>query len=99
MAKYHLKFCRKTGSVFFVDQIKMSHSLIFCCFIISLGCGLCDNEKYTIKYDNLDVDEIIKNPRILKNYVNCVVAKGKCTAEGEELKSELIRNLNNTYII
>lgn len=46
------------------------------------------DEKYTTKYDNVDLDEIIGNKRLLKNYVNCLLDKGNCTPDGQELKSE-----------
>lgn len=45
-------------------------------------------EKYTTKYDNVDLDEIVKSDRLLKNYVNCLLEKGKCTPDGAELKSK-----------
>ncbi|KAJ8983039.1 hypothetical protein NQ317_013244, partial [Molorchus minor] len=48
-----------------------------------------DEVKYTTKYDNVDLDEIIKSDRLLKNYVNCLLDKGKCTPDGAELKKVL----------
>lgn len=58
---------------------------LFVCFI---GAILADEGKYTTKYDNVDLDGIIKSERLLKNYVNCLLEKGKCTPDGEELKSK-----------
>ncbi|XP_063366508.1 ejaculatory bulb-specific protein 3-like isoform X1 [Cydia amplana] len=46
-------------------------------------------EKYTDKYDNIDLDEILDNKRLLQAYVNCILDKGKCTPEGKELKDHL----------
>lgn len=46
-------------------------------------------DKYTTKYDNVDLDEILNNKRLLKNYVNCLLEKGNCTPDGQELKSEI----------
>jgi hypothetical protein len=45
-------------------------------------------EKYTTKYDSINVDEILESDRLRNNYINCVLEKGKCTPEGTELKSE-----------
>lgn len=45
-------------------------------------------DKYTTKYDNIDVDRIVASRRLLQNYVNCLLDKGPCTPEGKELKSE-----------
>nr|AKW47184.1 chemosensory protein 3 [Chrysopa pallens] len=54
-----------------------------------------DGEKYTSKYDNLDIDNILQNDRLLNNYIACVKGVGKCTAEGEELKKHANEALNN----
>lgn len=44
--------------------------------------------EYTSKYDNIDLDQILKNDRLLNNYVKCLLEKGKCTPDGQELKSK-----------
>lgn len=44
--------------------------------------------QYTSRFDNVDVDKILKNDRILNNYIKCLLEKGPCTQEGRELKSE-----------
>lgn len=46
-------------------------------------------QKYTTKYDNIDIDRIVASRRLLLNYVNCLLDKGPCTPEGKELKSKL----------
>lgn len=43
-------------------------------------------EKYTTKYDNVDIDEILNNDRLVNNYFKCLMSTGKCTPEGEEIK-------------
>ncbi|XP_060536173.1 ejaculatory bulb-specific protein 3-like [Cylas formicarius] len=56
-------------------------------------CGLAScrpqEEKYTTKYDNVDLDAILKNDRLLRNYIDCVMGKKSCTKDGEELKRVL----------
>nr|QEV81556.1 chemosensory protein 14 [Grapholita molesta] len=47
------------------------------------------DEKYTDKYDKIDLDEILGNKRLLQAYVNCILDKGKCTPEGKELKDTI----------
>uniref|UniRef100_A0A8D9E7L9 Ejaculatory bulb-specific protein 3 n=1 Tax=Cacopsylla melanoneura TaxID=428564 RepID=A0A8D9E7L9_9HEMI len=42
---------------------------------------------YTTKYDNIDLDEIIANDRLFTTYYNCLLDKGKCSPEAEELKA------------
>lgn len=46
--------------------------------------------KYTTKYDNVDLDEILKSDRLLNNYIKCLLEQGKCTPDGQELKSRPI---------
>jgi len=45
---------------------------------------------YTNKFDNIDVDQILTNERLLKRYIDCILDKPKvrCPAEAVELKSE-----------
>lgn len=47
-------------------------------------------EGYTNKYDNIDVDEILHNDRLLKRYVDCLLDRNnpRCPPEAVELKSE-----------
>nr|BCX55335.1 chemosensory protein 3 [Plautia stali] len=44
---------------------------------------------YTTKYDNLDVEEIIKNDRLYKKYHQCLANTGTCSPDGKELKDVL----------
>ena len=45
-------------------------------------------EQYTTKHDNLDIDKILNNNRILTNYIKCIMEQGPCTPEGRELRSK-----------
>lgn len=49
-----------------------------------------EDTEYTHKYDNIDVDQILHNDRLLKRYIDCMLDKPKvrCPAEATELKSE-----------
>ncbi|XP_068895997.1 ejaculatory bulb-specific protein 3-like [Tenebrio molitor] len=44
---------------------------------------------------NINVDDIIKSDRLMRNYLDCVLGKGKCTPEGEELKKDIPEALQN----
>lgn len=44
------------------------------------------DESYDTKYDNVDLDQILQNERLLKNYVNCLLDQGACTPDAKELK-------------
>lgn len=59
-------------------------------------------QKYTTKYDDLNLDDILKNERLLSNYFKCIMGKGKCTVEGQELKSEFwlfVLTCNNEHFV
>jgi hypothetical protein len=44
------------------------------------------DEKYTTKYDNINLDEILESDRLLDNYLKCLLDTGRCTPDGAELK-------------
>ncbi|ENN83157.1 hypothetical protein YQE_00483, partial [Dendroctonus ponderosae] len=48
--------------------------------------GVAFGEEYTSKFDNVDLDQILSSDRLLRNYINCLLEKGKCTPDGTELK-------------
>lgn len=61
-------------------------------FTIIILCELaaCDidqkSKKYTSKYDNINLDEVLHNKRLLDAYVKCLISKGPCTNDAAELK-------------
>nr|AGZ04934.1 chemosensory protein 6 [Laodelphax striatellus] len=44
------------------------------------------NTRYTTRFDSIDVEVILKNERIFKRYMDCLLDKGRCTPEARELK-------------
>nr|CAD7403506.1 unnamed protein product [Timema cristinae] len=65
------------------------------CFIV-VFLGLTQSkEKYTTKYDNVDLDEILNNDRLLNGYVKCLMDDGPCTADAKELKANIPDALTN----
>lgn len=64
----------------------------FClCFFVLISIYNCTAaQKYTNKYDGINVDEIISNRRVLESYSKCLLDQGRCTSEGNELKSKQI---------
>ncbi|KAJ8925810.1 hypothetical protein NQ315_009660 [Exocentrus adspersus] len=57
-------------------------------FVTALVVGVL-SEEYTSKYNNIDLDAIVRNDRLLKNYVDCLLGRAKCTKEGNELKKHV----------
>lgn len=47
-----------------------------------------DVKKFTTKYDNVNIDDILKSDRLLNNYFDCLMDKKACTPDGQELKSK-----------
>jgi len=47
-------------------------------------------DHYTDKFDNIDVDQILNNDRLLKRYIDCLLERShvKCPSEALELKSK-----------
>lgn len=59
-------------------------------FVITLAVVAArPEEKYPSRFDNFDVDRVLKTDRLFRNYFNCLMDKGKCTPEGRELKKLL----------
>ncbi|KAK6643130.1 hypothetical protein RUM43_004633 [Polyplax serrata] len=46
-------------------------------------------QKYSSKYDHIDIDSILKNDRVLQSHVNCILEKGPCTQEGRDFREYL----------
>uniref|UniRef100_A0A1L8DPF7 Putative insect pheromone-binding family n=1 Tax=Nyssomyia neivai TaxID=330878 RepID=A0A1L8DPF7_9DIPT len=62
--------------------------IVVLCVII--GSALCDSDdKYTSKYDDMDIEDLLSNNRILNNYIKCLVNEGPCTPDAKELKNIL----------
>ncbi|CAH1364350.1 unnamed protein product [Tenebrio molitor] len=63
--------------------MKLISAVIFCAFAVA---ALAAENKYTNKYDNVDVDKILNNDRVLTNYIKCLMDEGPCTSEGREFQ-------------
>ncbi|XP_050306266.1 ejaculatory bulb-specific protein 3-like [Anthonomus grandis grandis] len=69
--------------------------LVISCVLMGVLVVCLADDKYTTKYDNVDLDQILQSDRLLRNYVNCLLEKGKCTPDGVELKKNLPDALEN----
>lgn len=76
--------CQNIIHVSFLENMKAA--LIFF-IIVAVQYGSAQKQ-YTNKFDNVDVDGVLSNNRILTNYIKCLMDKGPCTQEGRELKSK-----------
>ncbi|XP_044745590.1 ejaculatory bulb-specific protein 3-like [Coccinella septempunctata] len=60
----------------------------FLCMFLQVVLSESQN-KYTSMYDNIDLNEVVRNERLLKNYVHCLLDEGRCTPDGAELRKNL----------
>ncbi|CAK1550709.1 unnamed protein product [Leptosia nina] len=63
-------------------------SLLFTALLVT-AVTIVAAQKYTNKYDGINLDEILTNKKVLTGYVNCALDKGRCSVDGKELKSHI----------
>ena len=55
-------------------------------FLVAVVAAVSAASEYTTRFDNIDLDEILNNDRLLQSYVKCILKDGNCTPDGKELK-------------
>lgn len=79
----------KASNSFKIQKMKKPKFEFFCIVaFVLVALSSCD-ETYDVKYDSVDVDEILKSERLLTNYINCLMDEGPCTEDGRDLKEIL----------
>lgn len=74
-----------------VDPFRMYRlSALVCLLCLSSVLG----QKYSSKYDDIEIDQILSNKRVLNNYIKCILDEGPCTPDGREFRGEYIFNSN-----
>ncbi|GJQ66513.1 putative insect pheromone-binding family, A10/OS-D [Trypoxylus dichotomus] len=63
--------------------------LVVLIVLVAVSLSTAAEDKYTTKYDGVDLDEILKNERLLQGYCNCLLDKGPCSEDGSALKRVL----------
>jgi hypothetical protein len=56
--------------------------------LLGLVCVVVSVDKYSSRYDKIDLDSILRNDRALNAIIRCILEKGPCSPEGKELKSK-----------
>nr|AKI84384.1 CSP1 [Holotrichia parallela] len=64
-------------------------------FYILLAHLAIAEDKYTTKYDNVDIDAVISNERLLQNYIKCLLDLVVCSEDGSELKGNMPDAIQN----
>nr|QJT73567.1 chemosensory protein 8 [Encarsia formosa] len=62
--------------------MKSTIALVLCLVLVVAG----EEQQYTSKFDHIDVDRVLKNDRLLRPYLNCLLKDMQCTPEARELK-------------
>jgi len=70
----------------------MRHPIVALLTVCALSSTVvfADEVQYTTKFDNVDVDGIISNERLLNGYVGCLLDRNPCTPDAAELKSKCV---------
>lgn len=78
-------------SWYYFTVIKMKAIICVCLVgMVAVVLARPNDDKYTDKYDNVDLDEVLENDRLREPYLKCVVDKGKCAPDAKELKSKIL---------
>lgn len=69
-----------------VADLSMKFSVaVFVAVLCALAAA--EEEKYTNRFDTIDIDKVLNSERLLNNYHKCLMERGPCTPAGAELKS------------
>lgn len=82
---------------------KMIFKLLIIVLFITVLIHEHSAQKYPTKYDDMNIDDILKSERLLENYIKCLMDQGPCTPDGSELKSKYVslyysKNMLNIFI-
>ncbi|KAL7301545.1 hypothetical protein TKK_0005977 [Trichogramma kaykai] len=78
-----------------VSYVAVFGSLLLLLTTTTTTTSCAEETKYTTKYDDLDIDAVIKNERLLNSYVGCLLDRKPCTPDATELKVNLPDALAN----
>lgn len=58
--------------------------------LVAVQCVVVLADRYTSRYDNIDLDSVLNNRRALNAIIKCLLDKGPCSPEGKEMKSKAL---------
>lgn len=99
-------FKRLNGVKKFPISNMLSKLMVFCLVLsgVCIEWTMADEPAaktngYDTKYDNINLDDLLKNDRLRKNYVKCLLNEGPCTPDAIELKSKFKTHTNPFKLI
>lgn len=69
----------------FADLSSRMQELLVVCVALAAAVQ-ASPQQYTARYDNINVNDILKNERLLASYIKCALEITRCSPEGKELK-------------
>nr|QIS77190.1 CSP3 [Episyrphus balteatus] len=69
-----------------MQAIAIACSVLFVIVDFTQAQDDISNSLYTTRYERLDIDTILASPRLVTNYVECLLNKKPCAPEGKALK-------------
>jgi len=71
-------------------KIRTNKMKVLALFLVGFMCLVvrAEEEVYSSKFDNFDIDKVLQSERLLNNYHRCLLDEGPCTPAGSELKSK-----------
>ncbi|KAK2576496.1 hypothetical protein KPH14_005822 [Odynerus spinipes] len=67
----------------------MKHAYVLLFVLTICGLAMGNEDEYPTIYDKIDVDTILSSERLSNQYIQCLLEKGPCTADGRSLKQIL----------
>jgi hypothetical protein len=61
--------------------------------LVAAQCVVVLADRYTDRYDNIDLDSFLQNKRAVNAIIKCMLDKGPCSPEGKEIKSKALEPL------
>ncbi|KAF5299913.1 hypothetical protein FQR65_LT09308 [Abscondita terminalis] len=74
------------------------NKLLVASFFVLLSVVCVHSDTYTDEFDNIDIDEILGNKRLVDNYLHCARTGQKCTPDGQKAR-ELIPDALKTKCV
>lgn len=74
---------------------------VVCLIVICIIVVSAQPQGYTTKYDNINVDQILHNDRLLKRYTDCLLERtnARCPPEAAEMKGKYTVHIICIFII
>lgn len=76
-------------------MFRLAIALFLLTYLMTLVLSRPEDPKYESKYDNIDIDQILTNKRLMDNYMKCLVKEGSCTPDGQLLRDTLPDAIEN----